>query len=166
MQPLQLNHVLELATLAGFEGALCSNMEKPIKAHNFKKMLKFCRDLRTTGQLKKIWNLEIPEKVKDQDLWALKNVCSTWSGLSFKKIRHHMSCPYPPQKCSLPDFESWLQTKPNIKKKFDEMFCCSPSKETARIFCKGLRERWLKNNLALTNKTYSVSGPQWETLNK
>ena len=57
MQPLQLNHVLEISKLAGFEGALCLNMGKAIKSSKFKKMLDFCRDLRQSGQLKKIWNL-------------------------------------------------------------------------------------------------------------
>lgn len=164
MKPLQLASILKIAELVG-RSNLCSSKGVQIPPDRFTQMLEYCRDLRASGDLKKIWNMEPPALVKNPSLWTLKHICDRWGGFEIKKIRQKRKCPYPSQQCSLNQFTQWLGSHPALKSGFEQMFHISqPTQETLRIFLKGCRGRWLKLNKSRHRKMYQVSGPCWERL--
>jgi len=80
MKPLQVASVLKIAELVG-RSNLCSSKGVQIPPDRFTQMLEYCRDLRASGDLKKIWNMEPPALVKNPSLWTLKHICDRWGGV-------------------------------------------------------------------------------------
>ena len=166
MKPLQVETMAQLAQRAGFRGALSSNVMAKIPSRNFKSMMEYCRTLRTSGRLKKVWNIEVPQEIKHPDLWTLKTICSKWGGFRMNKVSSKIKCPHPSQMCTLEKFNEWLTTSPARVRGFQEMFHLDrPTKDTARLFLKGCRSHWFKNNKQLMAPSYLLGGPKWSCMN-